>query len=194
MADFHRVPFVILAAVVLVLAGSLVHFWRSYREPLPPEYGWGDADTLAVNITLERAGISADDPMNYTATFKNTGTEKVRIFPWNWTISILIQISNESTTFPIEAAAVSAGGYSTEARPSDREFNRMLVVLAPNGIYAMKGSARDDVVWNHGWPLRAGVNGSVYMTFNSAHVRSFPALPVWSGFLRSDRVGFAVLP
>jgi hypothetical protein len=194
MADFHKVPFVILAAVVLVLAGSLVHFWRSYREPLPPEYGWGDADTLALNITLERTNIHADEPVNYTATIKNAGAGKVRIYPWDWYFYFKLRISNGTGGSEEGFDGRSPVPDATAPRPSDSEFNRMLVVLEPNGTYRREGSVRNDASWDDGWPLRPGTDCELLVQCSSHHYRGYPALPVWAGTLRSGWVGFSVLP
>lgn len=194
MADFHKVPFVILAAVVLVLAGSLVHFWRSYREPLSPEYGWGDADTLALNITLERTNVHADEPVNYTATIKNTGAGKVRIYPWDWYYYFRLRISNGTPGYEEDFDSRSPVPDAPAPRPSDSEFNRMLVVLEPNGTYRREGSVRNDASWDDGWPLRPETSCRLLVQCSSHHYRSYPALPAWAGTLRSGWVGFSVLP
>jgi hypothetical protein len=188
-----------MAAVVLVIAGSLVHFWRSYREPIPAEYGWGDADSLELSLMLERTAVRAEGPLNYTAILKNTGPAKVRIFPWNWMMYTEYGWTNrtENNTLPfISLTFVSfiAGTGMQISHVSDREFNRMLVVLETNATYTWHGAMQNDSSWRNGWPLQPGPGWWVHVIYRFDYGRAYPALPVWSGTIESNWQRFDVLP
>ena len=192
--NFHRLPFVILSAVVLVLGGSLTYFYGIYREPLGPEYRWGDADTLALNITLERANISSKDSLNFTAALKNTGTKKIRIYPWDWESYFRLRVSNGSASPAEEYQSGYLHRNFTVPLPSESEYNRMLVVLEPNGTYKRMGSVKYDGRWDDGWPLRPGQNYSLLVIYSYRTYWAPPALPVWTGTIESGWQNFTVIP
>lgn len=206
MVDFHRVPFAILAVVVLVIAGSLAYFWRTYEEPLSPDYGWGAARTLTLGITLERTAVSENGTIDFTTTLTNIGTEKVRIFPWDWYVSVDIRLTNGSSLDPpwplhyshqLETGPegkTMTNPNATVPRPSDRDFNQGLVVLAQNGTYSRQWSVGNDSSWRPGWPLRPGFNASIQVECSFYDFRPPPALPVWTGTIRSDWKNFTVIP
>jgi hypothetical protein len=194
IVNFHRMPFVLLSVVVLVIAGSLTYFYVIYREPLGPEYRWGDADTLALNITLERTSVSANDSLNFTAVLKNTGTEKVRIYPWDWESYFHLRVSNGSASSAEEYQSGYLSHNYTVPWPSESEYNRMLVVLEPNGTYKHLGSVQYDGRWDDGWPLRPGFNCSLLVIYSYRSYRAPPALPVWTGTIESNWQNFTTLP
>jgi hypothetical protein len=193
--NFHRVPFVILSVVVLVIAGSLAYFWKTYKEPLPPEYGWGAADTLSLNLTLERNAITAADTLDFTARIMNTGTEKVRLFPWDWVLYYTLRMSNSSSHIDNSFTNHQTPPDDFAKNLSASEFNRMLVVLKPNGTYRMQGTVKNDDSWASGWPLRPGFNWYLQVVLNMFNIyKPYPALPFWAGTVQSDWQEFTVLP
>ncbi len=196
MVDFHKVPFVILAVVVLVIAGSLAYFWRTYEAPLGPEYDWGSARTLRLDLVFDRTSYSAADTINLTGTITNFGPERVRLFPWDWAVMAQFQMINRTSRDRWLFRGMLDFPSNSAPRISDSEFNRMLVVLAPNGTYSRQWSVGSGTIWNgpHGWPWQPGFNWSFEVECSYNHFRPPPALPIWIGHLESDRYNFTVLP
>ena len=187
MANFHRIPFVILTVVVLVIAGCLTYFYTIYREPLPPEYGWGAARTLLLDLTIEDGVMSINGRLNFTARLTNTGGESIRIYPCDWLPDVFVMHDSRTVVGyfpPVEPAR----------RPSDAEFNRMLVVLEPNGTYSRQGYIWNETARGHGWDLHPGMDYSLICRYAFTEKRDPPALPVWTGTAWSNTEYFSVLP
>jgi hypothetical protein len=185
-----------MAAVVLVIAGSLAYFWRTYEAPLGPEYGWGSAKTLRLELTFDRASYSAGDTINLNGTITNIGQERVRLFPWDWAVEVNIVKSTKTSEGPWRYMGFLENPEYNVTLVPDTDFNRMLVVLAPNGTYNRQWSIGNGTIWSgpHGWPLQPGYNWSLNVECSYGSPRPPPALPVWTGTIKSEWQNITVIP
>lgn len=197
--NFHRIPFVILSVVVLVIAGSLTYFYTIWREPPGPEYGWGGNSTLRINLTLARPNISINETLHYTITLKNTGLESVRVYIDGYTLHLKMYEMYFSPDWnssipgsPVEnfTTIVSAHPMSDPAR-----FNKRLKVLGPGEQLTVIGLIGHGVPGGGGWDLRPNMTyyvlGSYYFYERPP---AYPALPCWRGDVDGGGIRFSVLP
>ncbi len=181
-----RVPFAVLVAVILVLTGSLVYYWRIYKEPLPPEYLWGMEGTLALGLSLERTEISVDEPLNYTVTITNIGTERVRLYIGYygaWTS--LLDDANQTPEY-------FGPNMAPPARPNDVRFNSMMQVLEPGRNITEGGRYANHTAGGGYHDLRPGKTYHIIAGYSCSEDRPYPALPHWLGEVRSEAKYFTV--
>ena len=181
-----RVPFVVLAVVILVLAGSLVYYWRIYKEPLPPEYLWGREGTLKLDLALERTEITVNESLNYTITITNTGKEKVRLYIGYF--GAYARILDENNQTPAYLGPVM----EPPSRPDDARFNSMMKVLEPGANYTEKGRFGNHSAGAGQHDLRPGHTYHVTAGYSCSEDRPYPALPHWLGEVSSEAKYFTV--
>ena len=181
-----RVPFVVLVVVMLVLTGSLVYYWRIYKEPLPPEYLWGREGTLALDLFLERTEISVDESLNCTVIITNIGTERVRLYiGYSGAWTSILDDTNQTPEYLGPKMA-------PPARPNDVQFNSMMKVLEPGRNITESGHYGNHTAGAGYHDLRPGTAYHVIAGYSCSEDRPYPALPHWLGELRSEAKYFTV--
>lgn len=204
-ASFHRLPFIILSVVVLVIAGSLTYYISVWREPPGPEYSWGGNSTLGINLTLERRNISIGETLNYTITLKNTGWESIRVyidfdFPTVRILNGTIFVFGDSSMYAgrwlmgpyVENFTIGAARKTPVSDPT--QFNRRLVVLGPGEDLSCPGNIFRGAPGDGGSDIHAGANYTVQGYYSFQERRDYPCLPCWHGNVFSGVSHFSVLP
>jgi len=188
MVNFHRLPFVILSVVVLVIAGSLTYFYTIWSEPPGPEYGWGGNSPMGINLTLAKTNITINETLEYTITLKNTGPESIRVYIDSYIPHIRI---NDLLGPPVANFSVVS---SRDPLSDPARFNRHLTVLGPGEDVTVTGAIVRGSQSFGGWDIHPNGTYEVFGWYYFRERPAYPALPCWRGDIYTKRIQFSVLP
>ena len=174
-------------AVILITTGLAIYYYYGIERPLPPEYSWGRAGTLALNLTLERTGITPSEPLNYTVKVTNVGREKVRLhigYHGTWT-----DIRDESNRTPDYYGPLAGAPPPPE---TVSQFNRNMKVLGPGESLSERGFYANHTVGGGYHDIQSGKSYHITAGYTCSEDRPYPALPHWLGSLETGPIYFTV--